>query len=105
MSAELVGFASTIAAIVAPAATLGYWLGRKFEEIEKILENIDKRLEQLEERMSEEFERTRLELVELVRAPHIHLVDFMAMKGFSQRRRGTTLWGVGEDHGRLHCTR
>jgi len=103
MSVELlVGFASTIAAIAASAATLGYWLGRKFEGIEKRFEEINKRFEEvnkrfekvdkrfekydekferLEERMAAEFRRTRREFVELVRALHTHLIEFIAMKG------------------------
>ena len=96
MSVELlVGFASTIAAIVASAATLGYWLGRKFEKIEmrfkeidkrfekydNKFDEIDKRFERLERRMEEEFARMREEFTELVRALHTHLIEFMAMKG------------------------
>ena len=89
MSVELlVGFAGTIVTIVASAATLGYWLGRKFEKIEKRFEKydnkfyeIDKKFENLEKRMEEEFARTRREFTELVRALHMHLIEFMAMKG------------------------
>ena len=96
MSVELlVGFASTIAAIVASAATLGYWLGRKFEKIEMMFkeidkrfekydnkfDEIDKRFERLERRMEEEFARMREEFTELVRALHTHLIEFMALKG------------------------
>ena len=96
MSVELlVGFASTIATIVASAATLGYWLGRKFEKIEMRFKEIDKRFEKydnkfdeidkkferLERRMEEEFARMREEFTELVRALHTHLIEFMALKG------------------------
>jgi hypothetical protein len=96
MSVELlVGFAGTIATIVASAATLGYWLGRKFEKIEMRFKEIDKRLEKydnkfdeidkrferLERRMEEEFARMREEFTELVRALHTHLIEFMALKG------------------------
>jgi len=91
----LVGFASTIATIVASAATLGYWLGRKFEKIEMRFKEIDKRFEKydnkfdeidkkferLERRMEEEFARMREEFTELVRALHTHLIEFMALKG------------------------
>jgi len=95
----LVGFAGTIAAIAASAATLGYWLGRKFEEIEKRFEEIDKRFEkydnkfeELEKRMASEFARTRGEITELVRALHTHLIEFMAMKGlFTAEERGYLL--------------
>jgi hypothetical protein len=96
MSVELlVGFAGTIATIVASAATLGYWLGRKFEKIEMRFKEIDKRFEKydnkfdeidkkferLERRMEEEFARMREEFTELVRALHTHLIEFMALKG------------------------
>jgi len=96
MSVELlVGFAGTIATIVASAATLGYWLGRKFEKIEmrfkeidkrfekydNKFDEIDKRFERLERRMEEEFARMREEFTELVRALHTHLIEFMALKG------------------------
>jgi membrane protein YqaA with SNARE-associated domain len=48
MSVELlVSFAGTIAAIAASTATLGYWLGRKFEKIEMRFKEIDKRLEKM----------------------------------------------------------
>ncbi len=82
MSVELlVGFASTIAAIAASAATLGYWLGRRFKGVEERLKAHDEKIENLEKRMNEEFERTRREFTELVRALHMHLIEFMAMKG------------------------
>jgi len=96
MSVELlVGFAGTIATILASAATLGYWLGRKFEKIEmrfketdkrfekydNKFDEIDKRFERLERRMEEEFARMREEFTELVRALHTHLIEFMALKG------------------------
>jgi len=82
MSVELlVGFASTIAAIAASTATLGYWLGRRFERIEERLKAHDEKFENLEKRMDEEFARTRREFTELVRALHMHLIEFMAMKG------------------------
>jgi hypothetical protein len=82
MSVELlVGFASTIAAIAASAATLGYWLRRRFERIEGKLKAHDEKFENLEKRMNEEFARTRREFTELVRALHMHLIEFMAMKG------------------------
>jgi len=91
----LVGFAGTIVTIVASAATLGYWLGRKFEKIEmrfkeidkrfekydNKFDEIDKRFERLERRMEEEFARMREEFTELVRALHTHLIEFMALKG------------------------
>uniref|UniRef100_A0A7C4BCB7 PaREP5ab n=1 Tax=Thermofilum pendens TaxID=2269 RepID=A0A7C4BCB7_THEPE len=113
----LVGFASTIAAIAASAATLGYWLGRKFEEIEKRFEEIDKRFEEidrkfkeidkrfeglerrfeeLERRMDEEFARTREEFTELVRALHTHLIEFMAMKGLFTTGERSYLLGESE---------
>ena len=96
MSVELLaGFAGTIATIVASAATLGYWLGKKFEKIEMRFKEIDKRFEKydnkfdeidkkferLERRMEEEFARMREEFTELVRALHTHLIEFMALKG------------------------
>jgi hypothetical protein len=82
MSVELlVGFASTIAAIAASAATLGYWLGRRFKGVEERLKAHDEKIENLEKRMNEEFERTRREFTELMRALHMHLIEFMAMKG------------------------
>jgi len=118
MSVELlVGFASTIAAIAASAATLGYWLGRKFEEIDKRFEGIDKRFkdldkrfeeidrrfeevnrrfEKLEKRVGEEFARTRIEFTELVHALHTHLIEFMAMKGLFTAGERSYLLGESE---------
>jgi hypothetical protein len=98
MSVELlVGFASTIAAIVASTATLGYWLGRRFERIEEKLKAHDEKFENLEKRMNES-SRTRREFTELgARAP-LHLIEFMALKG-SVHSGGEELprQGGGED--------
>ena len=85
MSVELlVGFASTIAAIVTSAATLGYWLGRRFEMIEERLKAHDEKFEHLEKR----FEKLEGKMTGLVLAIHSHLVDFMALKGlFTEEER------------------
>jgi len=92
MSVELlVGFASTIAAIAASAATLGYWLGRKLEEVEKRLEEHGKRLGEVDRKI----ERLEGRVAELVRAVHAHLVDFMSLKGlFTAEERSYLLRGV-----------
>jgi hypothetical protein len=80
----LVGFASTIAAIVASTATLGYWLGRRFERIEKKLKTHDEKFERLEER----FDKLEGKMTGLVLAIHSHLVDFMTLKGlFTEEER------------------
>ena len=76
MSVELlIGFASTIAAIAASTATLGYWLGRKFERIEEKLKAHDEKFERLEER----FEKLEEKMTGLVLAIHSHLIDFMTL--------------------------
>jgi hypothetical protein len=86
MSVELlVGFASTIAAIAASTATLGYWLGRRFERIEEKLKAHDVKFERLEER----FEKLEGKMSGLVLAIHSHLIDFMTLKGlFTEEERG-----------------
>jgi hypothetical protein len=87
----LVGFASTIAAIATSAATLGYWLGRKLERLERRLEGVERRLEEAERRL----EGVESRMVEVVRAVHAHLVDFMALKGlFTAEERDYLLRGV-----------
>ena len=85
MSVELlIGFAGTIAAIVASTATLGYWLGRRFERIEEKLKAHDEKFEHLEER----FDKLEGKMTGLVLAIHSHLVDFMTLKGlFTEEER------------------
>jgi len=85
MSVELlIGFAGTIAAIVASTATLGYWLGRRFERIEEKLKAHDEKFEHLEER----FDKLEGKMTGLVLAIHSHLIDFMTLKGlFTEEER------------------
>ena len=94
-STIIVGFISIGVTIVASIASLAYWLGKKFAEIDARFKQIDARFRQIDLRFKEidlrfkevrgEFSVSIARVIELIRALHINLIDFMSMKGLFTR--------------------
>jgi len=91
----------TVTTVIASVASLAYWLGKKFTEIEtrlkliderfrhvverfsqidKRFEQIDERFKELEQRLRAEIRRSSLFSAQLIRALHSNLIDFMTLK-------------------------
>ncbi len=98
----LVQLLSTIITVVISIASLAYWLGRKFAEIDARFRIIDERFRQIEEkferieerfgRIDERFERLEHTMKSMVRsvlsctqAMQHMLIDFMSVKGLFTR--------------------
>lgn len=91
----IIGFTSVIASVVASAASLSYWLGRKFalmdsrfrqvderfKQIDDRFRQVDDRIEGLEQRLRQEIRSSLHGVTGFVQALYGGLIDFMAMKG------------------------
>jgi len=90
-----IGFVGIIITIITSVASLAYWLGRKFANIDAKFRSIDRRIEGIE--------RALRGLAFASSEGHKAIIDFLALKGLIERREAEYLSKRVESEFRLHA--